>query len=120
MAKLVLILLLLAVVIIVVIRMQGGVYTRFMAGAGEVMGKIEKKETRIDRPDKHTSENILIYSYVVDGVMHRGEERVEYDDLWMDAREGMELRVYYSKTRPQQSFPAAVMDRRLGIFEAVQ
>ena len=120
MAKLFLILAVLVVVIILVIRLQGDAYKRFMAGAAEVTGKIEKKETRLDNTKNQRSENYLLYSYVVDGKEYRGEERVEYDDMWLDASEGMELRVYYSKTNPAKSYPAALIERRLGITAKVQ
>lgn len=115
MIRLLIIVLLVAVLIMFVIRLQGNAYQRFMAGAGEVMGKIEKKETRIDNPKNRHTENMLIYSYTVNGREYSGEERVEYQDLWLDAREGMELRVYYSKNNPAKSYPAALMDRRLKI-----
>ncbi len=120
MIRLVLILAIVVAVVLIVICLQGDAYKRFMAGAGEVMGRIEKKETRIETPNKQTSENILIYSYTVGGQAYRGEERVEYDDLWLDAREGMELRVYYSKANPAKSYPAVLIDRRLKIEARVR
>ena len=115
MAKLFLILAVLAAVTVLVIRLQGDAYRRFVANASEVMGRIDKKETRFDNTKNKRHENILLYSYSVDGKTYRGEERVEYDDLWLDAREGMELRVYYAKRNPGKSYPAALMDRRLHI-----
>ena len=119
MIRLLLIFAFLAIVILIAIRLQGNGYKRFRAGAAEVMGKIEKKEARIDNSKNRHAENILIYSYVVDGKEYPGEERVEYDDLWLDARVGMELRVYYAKTNPAKSYPAALIDRRLGISEKI-
>ncbi len=118
--RLLLIIAVLAAIILVVIRLQGDAYKRFMAGAAEVTGRIEKKETRFDNTKNKHHENYLLYSYVVNGKEYRGEERVEYDDLWLDARDGMELRVYYSKTNPAKSYPAALIDRRLGIAAKVQ
>jgi len=115
MAKILVILVVLAVVIMIVVRLQGNVYQRFMDNAAEANGRIDKKETRIDNPKTRHVENILIYSYEVDGKTYRGEERVEYEDMWLDARDGMDLRVYYSKANPAKSYPAALLDRRLAI-----
>lgn len=120
MIRLLLILALFAVVVLIIIRLQGDVYKRFMAGAAEVKGRIEKKETRIDNPKTRHTENILIYSYNVEGRKYSGEERVEYMDLWLDAREGADLRVYYSKSNPAKSYPSALIDRRLGIAAKVE
>ena len=115
MAKIILILIAVVALVVVVVRLQGDAYAKFKANSVEVKGVIEKKETRIDTPNNRNTENILIYSYAVDGVTYHGEERVEYDDLWLDAREGMELRVYVSKTDPKKSHPAVLIDRRLSI-----
>jgi len=122
MLKIILVILFVLVVGIIAVRLQGGVYQRFMLSAAEVMGKIEKKETRIDNnhSQRNKQENILIYSYVLNGTVYRDEERVEYDDMWLDAHEGMYLRVYYSKTDPAKSYPAALIDRRLNIASKVQ
>ncbi len=119
MFRLLLILVFFIGIALLVIRLQGDAYKRFMAGAAEVMGKTLKKETRFDNTKNKHHENYLLYSYVVDGKEYRGEERVEYDDLWLDARDGMELRVYYAKTNPAKSYPAALIDRRLNIAAKV-
>jgi len=104
-----------------VVRQQGDAYQRFKDNAIEVTGHIDAKETRIDNnPNTRSQKNTLIYSYAVDGKTYRGEEHVEYDDLWMDAREGMELRVYASKSNPSKSYPAALIDRRLGIASSMK
>lgn len=107
---------------IVVIMLQKESYEHFMENAGEVMGIIEKKETRIDSSHsmRGKSENILIYRYSVDGKEYHGEDLVEYSDLWAVARDGMSLRVYYSKSNPSKSYPATVIDRRLKIAEKMK
>ena len=121
MAKILIILAIFVAIILIVTRLQGNAYQRFKAGAIEVTGRIEAKETRIDNnPNTRNQKNTLVYSYVVDGKTYRGEGHVEYDDLWLDAREGMELRVYVSKTNPAKSYPAALIDRRLAIASAMK
>lgn len=118
MAKIILLALAVVLVTFLVIRLQGSAYARFKANAGEVMGVIEKKETRIEAGHSKragSGENVLMYNYVVDGTKYHGEEAVEYDDLWLDARDGMELRVYYDKKNPAKSYPAALIDRRIKI-----
>ena len=120
MIRLILIIAILAVVIIVAVRLQGNAYKRFMENSAEVTGRIEKKETRFDNTKNKRHEHYLLYSYVVDGKEYRGEERVEYDDMWQEARERMPLRVYYSKSNPAQSYPAALIDRRLTIAQKLE
>lgn len=115
MAKILLLLLVVVVGVVFVIRMQANAYERFMANAAEVMGAIDKKETRIDEPKTKRTENILLYSYMVNGTRYSGEEKVEYPDLWQEAREGMELKIYYAKNNPAKAYPAVLIDRRLDI-----
>lgn len=119
--KIILILLIVIIIVLNILRIQAQVYERFKEGAAETMGRIVKKETRIDTGrSKKPEDNVLIYSYEVGGDSYSGEERVEYADLWQDAREGTELRVYYSKKDPTKSYPAALIDRRLGIASKVK
>jgi uncharacterized protein YxeA len=120
MAKILVILVLVVVLAVWVTRLQGNAYARFKANSAEVMGRIDKKETRFDNTKNRHSENYLLYSYTVDGKNYSGEERVEYDDMWLDAREGMELRVYYAKNNPAKSYPAALIDRRLGVADKLR
>jgi hypothetical protein len=113
--KLLIIILILIVLVFAVVKLQGGIYERFRSNASETLGRIEKKETRIDGQKNKREEHVLIFSYVVDGKTYHAEEMVEYEDLWLEASEGMDLRVYYSNGDPQKSYPAALIDRRLGI-----
>ena len=120
MLKIVLLLLVVVAVAVFFTRMQGDQYAKFKANSREVMGRIEKKQTRIDNPKTLHTEQVLIYSYEIDGKRYTGEERVEYDDLWQEAREGAELRVYVSKKNANQSHPAALIDRRIGIADQLK
>lgn len=115
--KILLLLILAIAAAIIFTRAKGDEYARFRERAMEVPGKIVKKETRIDNPKTRHTENVLIYSYSVNGREFTGEERVEYEDLWMEARDGMPLRVYVDKNNAKKSFPAALIDRRIGIAE---
>lgn len=97
----------------------GNQYKKFLKTAEKASGKILAKEERVIDPKNRRKENWLRYSYSANGQEFTGEDRIEYQDMWMDLKEHAAIDVLYNRDNPKESYPEPVLARRLGMAHII-
>jgi hypothetical protein len=114
--KLLIIILVIAVAVAMAVTLsQGEQYEAFMKTAYKTSGRIDRKEERIADPKTKRTEYWLHYTFTDrNGQTYYKQDRVEFPDLWLGFRESYPVDVYYNLARPAESYPAALVARRMG------
>ena len=107
------------VLIIAVVKLQGNSYARFKVSAQAVRGKIIAMEERRVDVKTQRKRRYVRYAFELEGKLFTGEENVEYDDLWTLVKAGDSITIYYDPKNPSKNYPAALLDRRLGIADKI-
>lgn len=98
---------------------QGSHYKDFMANAQKSHAIITGKQERIANPKTKRTEYWVSYTYTVDSTRYTVNANIEYEDIWGRLRQGQDTMIYYAKSNPKESYLESVLERRMGIANAV-